>query len=77
MTDPKIPTSVRFTADELDLIDKAAAALSVSRGFGHSRTDVIKTALKRLQPPEGLGPELADWRRAYGLVFREAPKETR
>lgn len=64
------PTSIRFTADELELIEAAAEALTISRGVPHSRTDVVKVAMKRLKPPDDLGPHLARWRRAYAVVFR-------
>ena len=62
-------TSVRFTEDEYELIDAMAAALTSTRGTPTSRADVFRAALKRMNPPDTLGPEFSRWRRAYDIVF--------
>jgi hypothetical protein len=63
------PVSVRFTDAEIELLDAARATMKASRGFDHSRADVLRTALKKVLPPDGRGPEVERWRRAYSAVF--------
>lgn len=67
------PTTVRFSPDELELIDAAADALSVDSGFKVSRSDLLRRALKLMKPPDKLTEKHARWRRAYTTVFRSEP----
>lgn len=58
------PTTVRFSADDLELIDAMAEHLSRS-GVRHSRTDVLRVLLRKAQPADNA----ARWQRAYSVVF--------
>lgn len=68
-TTAKQPTSFRFTADELELIDALVAHLDHRTGIPHSRSDAIRSLLKRATPPDGQGSVEARLRRAYSGVF--------
>ena len=63
------PTTFRFTEDELELIDAAAEYKSHTTGLRHSRADLLRTLLRRAEPPKDLEPGSARWRRAYDRVF--------
>ena len=72
MTDqhPSKPTTVRFTADELSLIDAIGAHMG-RRGVRHSRSDVIRALLARAQPPDEQSETAHAYRQAYLRVFGE------
>lgn len=69
MTAPRHAFSIRFSEEERELVDAASEALSTARGFEHTRADVVRSALKKLLPPDGRSPELERWRKAYAEAF--------
>lgn len=71
---PTQPTSFRFTADELELLDAQAAYLHERHGLNFNRTAAIRNMLRLVKPPEpgtpnGIGPAAARFRRAYTTIF--------
>jgi hypothetical protein len=72
-----IPTSIRFHADELALIDAWCAYLSADRGFKHSRSNMFRQLLQRVPPPAekpGERVEAFKLRDAHGRAFPHTPK---
>lgn len=71
------PTSLRFTDEQLELLQAWSILLTQRRATRATRIDVISFALKNLKPPDGLMPAEADVRRAYKACFDEnRAKET-
>lgn len=70
MTERRHPTSLRFTHDELELLDAWAAYLGKRRARRVSRTEVVATLLRRAKEPAELSPEA----RAVRTVMRRAVK---
>lgn len=63
------PTSMRFHADELTLIDAIAAHHQATKGGKWSRTETVRQLLRRLTPPGDPSETASAWRRAYKRVF--------
>ena len=63
------PTSIRLTADELELLDAYAAWMHDRHGINVNRTGAIKSMIKRLKPPDDPTPAGARFRRAHSAVF--------
>jgi hypothetical protein len=59
---------MRFTEDELELLDATAEYLLEKNKVNYSRTAVVRWLLGRAQPPDSLGPA-ARYRLAYKRVF--------
>lgn len=69
-------TSMRFSPEELELLEARAAFMSESLGVKHNRTSTIRDLMRRDRPPlptdeGGLGPQAARFRRAWTTIFGE------
>ena len=70
------PTSMRFSPEELELLDAHAAYLQERHGVNHNRTSLIRDMLRRSKPPTsettgGLGPAARRFRNAWTTIFGE------
>lgn len=64
-------TSMRFTDDELALLDIIAKISFDRTGIRHSRTDVVRMLLKRTKPSDELGTLHAAHRTTYNKAFTQ------
>lgn len=64
-----IPTSIRFSEAERELIAAHQARLQDRTGKYHSATDVVRLLLREAKPPSTQSPADARLRRAYKAVF--------
>ena len=62
-------TSMRFSNEELELLDAIANIQHRNHGLRFSRTDVIRHLLKRAQPSNEPDILHAEHRRTYKKVF--------
>jgi hypothetical protein len=61
--------SMRFSDDEIALIDAAAAAIGHRNGTPMSRPDLVRFLLKRVEPSKTPGEQDRVWREAYAKVY--------
>lgn len=70
------PTSMRFSADEIELLDAWRHHLDERNHTKRtSRTDVVRFLLWKMIPPEGLGTP-AVVRRAHATLFGKTEETT-